>query len=388
LEESSGEEYPTAVIDLGSGFTKCGLAGEDYPKSIFPSVVGTQKYPMCMIGMTQRSHYAGREAINKRGILHLESPIKHGQVMNWDEMENFLLYVYYRELRVPPEDFNTLITDAPGNTQSNREKFVELVFETIKSVSFFMTITATPALYASGRTSGMVLDSGHGVTSAVPIIDGVPLTNSINRVNLGGYELTEFLVRQLKYRGHNFETSAEKDVIRRLKEKFCYCSLTFDEDEKLYNKNYRLYSLKDKEISQSYKLPDGTEIHVGAEQFQVPEVMFNPALIGMEAPGLGQLVFNSVDNCALDEKKIIYSNIICAGGNTKFKKFERRLQTEVEKLSICHTNTKVEVIAPAERSISAWLGGSVLASLHSFRDLWVTQADYQEEGYRIVERFG
>jgi len=391
--ESSEEldDIPTVVIDLGSGYTKCGYAGHDYPKSIFPTVVGTQKYQMCMVGMHQRPHYAGKEALNKRGILHLENPFLHGHVKDWDKIENVLQYVYYNELRVSPEDYNTLLTDAPGNPRANREKFVEIFFEKINSVSFFMTISATLALYASGRTCGVVLDSGHSITSTVPIRDGIPIKHQIRRLEIGGHNLTEYLIRQLRYRGHNVESSADKEVIRRVKEKFCYCSLKYDQDEEAYNRPDQLnsnYSKKDDAIAQTYTLPDGSSIKVGTEQYQVPEVMFDPSIIGIEAPSVPELVFHSVHDCARDVKRSMFNNIICAGGNTRFKNFETRLQTEVGKIASRHTRAKVEVIAPADRSISAWLGGSVLASLDSFKELWVTRLEYEEEGNRLIDRFG
>merc|ERR1719492_730999 len=152
--------------------------------------------------------------MNRRGILNIEYPIKHGIVEDWDEIENVMQYAYYSELRVPPEDYHTLLTDAPGNPPSNREKMVEMVFETCNSVSFFMTITSTLALYASGRTSGIVLDSGAGVTTSVPIFEGMPMPHAITRLNLGGRDLTEYMTRLLRFRGHSMTSTAEIDMVR------------------------------------------------------------------------------------------------------------------------------------------------------------------------------
>jgi len=251
-----------------------------------------------------------------------------------------------------------------------------------------MTISATLALYASGRTCGIVLDSGHSITSTVPILEGVPIKNAIRRLDIGGYDLTEHLIRQLRYRGHTFDSSADKEVIRDIKEKLCYCTLNYEEDEKEYSETAKLWSEKDEKIAQQYTLPDGSSVKIGTERYQVPEVMFDPSIIGIEAPGLPELLFSSVKDCARDVKRVMYNNIVCAGGNTKFKKFKQRLQTDIRKIAINHTRANLEVIAPRERSISAWVGGSVLASLESFKELWVTSSDYEEEGCRLIERFG
>lgn len=267
------------VLDNGSGTIRAGFAGEDAPKCFFPSYVGRPKHPRVLAGALEGDTFIGPRAQALRGLLKIRYPLEHGIVTDWDDMERIWQYVYAEELKTssedvrverfsiirrlmrgPPPQHPVLLTEPPLNPLSNRDTAAQILFETFNIPALHTSIQAVLSLYASGRTTGLVLDVGDGVAHAVPIYEGFALPSCIRRSDVAGRDVTEHLQMLLRKAGHVFHTSAEKEIVRTCKERTTYLAV----DPRKEERDFVAAGLQGRmnEKCTEFELPDGHRIRV------------------------------------------------------------------------------------------------------------------------------
>lgn len=381
MEDEDLSEHKGLVCDNGSGTVKAGFSGDDAPRIAYQSLIGYPKQRGQLLGMIEPDFFVGDEAQRMRGIAQLTYPIKHGTVQDWDAMEKIWHHTFFNELRISDaSEYSVLTTEAPLNAKPNREKIMEYMFEKFGFSNFYIALQAVLALYSSGRTTGVVMDSGAGVSHAVPVYEGVGLPHAIGRLEIAGREITDYFQKIIAERcGFNFTTSAELEIVRDMKEKYAYVAQDFEDEAEAADTEEG-----EAAIQKKYVLPDGNEVIIDDERFKCTEPLFKPQLIGREAPGIHELIWNSIAACEIDVRKNMYPNVILSGGSSLFPGLVGRMEKELKNKVPEAAQRQVKIFAPPERQYSVWIGGSVLSSLSTFEDMWIAEEEYQEYGKRIV----
>jgi actin-related protein len=372
------DENTIAIIDNGSGMMKAGIAGDDAPSVVFPSIVGEPKQASAMQGVTQKSQYIGDEAQQKRGVLNLSYPIANGIVTDWAKMEQVWHHTFYNELRITPSEIQgVLITEAPRNPKENREKMMTYMFETFEVKNSYVAIQAVMSLYANGRSTGLVVDSGDGVTHTVPVFEGFSIPHAIEKMEIAGRVITDYAQKLLLEAGHSFTSSAELETVKDIKEKLCYIAADYDAELAAANAS----SAQD----QTYTLPDKSVIPIkGSIRLQTAELLFKPELNGKSCLSIHGLAWKSISSSDVDVRRDLSKNVILSGGSTMYEGLADRLKAEIE--AQAPAGAEIRIIATQDRKYAVWKGASTLASLSSFAASWISKEEYDEHGAGIVHR--
>lgn len=381
------------VCDNGTGFVKCGFAGQNFPSFIFPSLVGrpiirsTQKVGDIEI----KDLMLGDEASQLRSMLEVNYPMENGIVKNWDDMKHLYDYTFGpTKLGINPTDCKLLLTEPPMNPKKNRERMVETMFEHYQFHSLYVAIQAVLTLYAQGLLTGVVVDSGDGVTHICPVYEGFALPHLTKRLDIAGRDITRYLIKLLLLRGYAFNHSADFETVRLLKENLCFVGYDIEQEQKL--------ALETTVLVEQYTLPDGRVIRVGGERFEAPEALFQPHLINVDGVGIAELLFNTIQSADIDTRSEFYKHIVLSGGSTMYPGLPSRLEREIKQLYLERvlkgdteklTKFKIRIEDPPRRKHMVFLGGAVLAEIMKDKEtFWMSRAEYQEQGLRVLAKLG
>ncbi|XP_063986396.1 actin-related protein 3 [Diachasmimorpha longicaudata] len=398
---------PACVIDVGTGYTKLGFAGNRDPQLTIPSAiaiketakVGDNSARRVTKGVEDLDFYIGYEAFNSPGY-SIKYPVRHGLVEDWDLMERFLQQCIFKYLKAEPEDHHFLLTEPPLNTPENREYLAEIMFESFNVPGLYIAVQAVLALAASWTAktvenrvlTGVVVDSGDGVTHVIPVAEGFVIGSCIKHIPIAGRDITYFIQSLLREREVGIPPEQSLETAKAIKEKHCYICPDIA-------KEFSKYDADPTKIKQYTGINNITQqpfnVDVGYERFLGPEIFFHPEFANPDfTTPLVEIVDDVIQSCPIDVRRPLYKNIVLSGGSTMFKDFGRRLQRDMkkmvdtrlklsEKLSggrITPTAIDVRVISHPKQRCAVWFGGALLANEPEFYQVCHTKKDYQEYG--------
>jgi actin beta/gamma 1 len=341
-------ELSTVVIDNGAYMMRAGLGGDSEPFSI-SSVVS----------------HAGHTPI-----------IEHRRMQNFDDLSRFWDYLLRQQLRLNPEEHPVLMTEPLENPRENRERALQIMMETHQVPAYYSTYPEILSLYASGITTGMVIDSGDTLTHILPIFECFAMTHVQSKLEVGGRQLNVYLRKLLNEANPGLveHPLVDKDLTD-IKEKWCYVAGDFDiEFQKVEHLN---------EAEKQVVTEESGTIQLSAQRFRCPEPFFDPRILGVTSPGLSSLILDSIIKTE-DLSAQMLGSIVLAGGSSMFNGLQERIERNLIESDRLPGGATVKIIAPGNRNNSAWVGGSVLASLATFSQMWVTKQEYEETGPAIV----
>ncbi|KAK2091155.1 hypothetical protein P7K49_030439 [Saguinus oedipus] len=349
------QDMAAVVIDTGTGFTKCGLAGEDHVLGVIPSRVQglqhpTQGQPQYTVPENQEGSYS----VLNRGVVH-----------DWDALEVLWQHLFYCKLGVQPEKLAVLVTDSPVSPRTNREKVAEVLLEHFHVPAMQTVHQALLALYAYGRTTGLVLGSGHGTSYVAPILTGDLGPLDTYWLDVAGADLTDYLAQLLQRSGHSLPKAG---LINQMKEACCYVAMDVAAER----------ARTQAQAGVDFVLPDKQVITLSSERFCCPEALFQPNLIGLNQPGLPQLALLSIRRLGAKQQEQLLANVVLDGGSTLVSGFPERLRQEL--------GPGAAVLGSPHRAVAAWLRSSIMASRNS-QSLWLSRREYEEEGPWAIYKY-
>jgi len=405
---------PPVVIDIGSGYTKMGYAGNIEPQYVIPTCVansakkggGVYISQAQSTGIAETDFYIGDEAYQRKDspMYLLSYPVSKGRIEHWDDMERFLQQAIFRNLRCTPEEHLFLLTEPPFNTPENRELTAEIMFETFNVKGLNIAVQAVLALYAQWAQSrdenqarpdltGLVVDSGDGLTHVIPVADGFVIGSCIQELPLGGRHVTQFVNDMLSDRGEPVPPEQRMDAARQIKEQHSYICRDVIQEYKKFDQDPKKFKTHSGIVP---KTKESWSIQIGYERFLAPEIFFHPEMFhDTWTTPLPEVVDSCILQCPIDYRRRLYGNVVLAGGSTTFTHFKERLQRDLQQIvdtrlqrSALTSGASPERIAVQvqggkqrkHQRFAAWLGGSIFSQEPQFPNMCKTKQMYDEIG--------
>ena len=392
------------MLDNGSGYIKAGLAGSNFPAVVVPNAFGR---PVLRSGaggnnsgVVLKEIMVGDETAGLGHLLAMQYPVRNGVIQDIDNMCTVWDYVFATKMNIDRDASgkgvdmsgrSLMLSEPPGLASKYRTQQYETFFERYSLDRVQSGVQGVLSLYSVGLTTGVAIDCGEGVTHCTPIFEGYSLPKANRRVDLGGRNITDFLVRLLQRRGYSLSRTNDFEVVRAIKEKFCYAAVDFGLEKRL--------AYETTTLEKAMLLPDGSSLTIGPERFEATEALFKPHLLDMESDGLSGQLWASIQACDIDLRAKLYEHVLLCGGGTMFPGLPTRVEQDMRALFLEHAlkgdksrmhRFKLKIEDPPRRKHMAYLGAAVMAQLsEDVTENWITKAEWDESGPSIIaQRFG
>lgn len=424
--EYGGDEISAIVLDPGTAWTRAGFAGEDTPKSVIPTDYGV----IDATADEPRKLFIGDNDVHAiRPGMEIRNPMSDGIVSDWDIAPILWRAAITSRLTTTLAEHPLLMTEPSWNPPKNREKTIEIAFEDFDVPAFYLAKSGVCAGFASGKATGLVIDVGASNISVTPIHDGLVLRKGCTRSPLGG----NFLSDQIRayFASANIPLSAHYQVLSKspveawkpadaVYRTFAPAQLPTDSFKRFQEERvlteFKEYTAQvwtgpgplptssgahDAATSllsttgRPFEFPDGYNLVFNSERHRVAEGIFHPPSMltnyaGHPDPastlGLNTLIHASMKDVDIELKQLILNNVVITGAGSLVYGFTDRVNAEI---AAAFPGPRVRVMAAGnsvERRYAGWLGGSILASLGAFHQLWISRKEYEEHGAGIVEK--
>eukprot|EP00300_Choanocystis_sp_HF-7_P018118 c1993_g1_i1.p1 GENE.c1993_g1_i1~~c1993_g1_i1.p1 ORF type:complete len:375 (+),score=74.55 c1993_g1_i1:246-1370(+) len=355
-------------------------------------------------------YFVGAQQIGfRRDNMDIVSPFSQGQISDWDVYEQLLNHAL-KSLHANPQEHPFLMSEPPHVSKSQRSKLCEIIFEKYSPPAYFVTKSPVLSAFSCGRTNATVVDCGASGIVVTAMHEGFCFSKSMQRSDLAGDALDRLVLHQLGELGINLEPSYA--IKRRVnQDKLQIERLDFP----LTKPSYRQFFVKEiardlreaccnvRDYSETvptpecYHTPQGSVTPFETCRSRAGDVLFNPSLLTPAerqatgiAPdanlrGLSEMVLSCISASDVDMRRELFNNVILCGGMSLFQGLQGKLQADLGSKTPHGMKLKLFSATPPERRFSAWIGGSILASLGSFHQIWISKAEYDEHGSKIIE---
>ncbi|KAK9373643.1 actin family [Lipomyces chichibuensis] len=400
-----GDEISALVIDPGSSWTRVGFAGEDTPKVVIPT----------FYGKAGDNIYVGDNDLHSpRPGMEILSPMSDGCINDWEMTVKIWDYALSRRLYTEAKEHPLLITEPSWNPPKDREKTTEVAFEEFGVPAFYLAKEAVCSAFACGKPTALVVDVGSAVASVTPIIDGLVLKKATFHSDFAGDFINSHIAALFKSK--NITLTPHFMIAKKIPVEIGQppqaTLKSFDGLTESFLEFQRARILNEfKEstsgvLEQSYnevianirparpfEFPDGYNLNFGADRYVTTEPLFQPqayplpdSTIDSFSQGITELITTSVNACDVDARANLVNNIVLIGGTSLLQGFTERTNIE---LNQAFPGMKIRIQAPgnsSERKYAGWIGGSILASLGTFHQMWIGKKEYDEIGPAVVEK--